>query len=149
MVIPSIGLYEGTFKAGKFHGYGSYEMKENEVYDGNFREGLFHGHGLLRTNTYTYVGEHQANSKSGYGILDDTITGNKYIGMFADNKRTGAGLCIAMNGDYFEGIFVNDELAGGGVVVFENGYYYEGEMSMNGPTGKGIYYMPHRSLVKA
>ncbi|XP_055854905.1 alsin homolog [Episyrphus balteatus] len=146
MAIPSVGVYEGNFKAGKFHGYGCFEMNNNEVYDGNFRDGLFHGHGLLRTNTYTYVGDYQFNSKSGYGILDDMISGDKYMGMFADNKRVGAGTCITMNGDYFEGIFVNDELTGQGIAVFENDYYFEGELTMHGPAGKGTYYMPHGTI---
>lgn len=146
MAIPSVGVYEGNFKAGKFHGHGCFEMNNNEIYDGNFREGLFHGHGLLRTNTFTYVGDYQFNSKSGYGILDDNVTGDKYMGMFADNKRVGAGTCITMNGDYFEGIFVNDELTGQGIAVFANDYYFEGELTMNGPAGKGTYYMPHGTI---
>ncbi|XP_036346682.1 alsin homolog isoform X2 [Rhagoletis pomonella] len=142
MVIPSVGVYEGNFKGGKFNGHGTYELKENEIYEGHFCEGLFHGHGMLRSNSYTYVGEYQANAKCGYGILDDMITGDKYMGMFADNKRVGAGICITMNGDYFEGLFTNDELAGTGIAVLENGYYYEGELSVDGPIGKGVYYLP-------
>ncbi|XP_011202952.2 alsin homolog [Bactrocera dorsalis] len=142
MVIPSVGLYEGQFKADKFHGHGTYELKDNEVYEGHFREGLFHGHGMQRSNNCTYVGEFQANAKCGYGILDDMLTGDKYMGMFADNKRVGAGICITMNGDYFEGLFANDELAGPGIAVLEKDYYYEGELSLQGPIGKGAYYMP-------
>ncbi|XP_053954375.1 alsin homolog isoform X1 [Anastrepha ludens] len=142
MVMPSVGIYEGHFKSGKFHGHGTYELKENEVYEGHFRDGLFHGHGTQRSNSYTYVGEYQANAKCGYGILDDMLTGDKYMGMFADNKRVGAGICITMNGDYFEGLFANDELAGNGIAVLERDYYYEGELSVHGPNGKGTYYMP-------
>ncbi|CAD7005165.1 unnamed protein product [Ceratitis capitata] len=142
MVIPSVGLYEGHFKAGKFHGHGTYELKNNDVYEGHFREGLFHGHGTLRSNFFIYVGEFQANSKCGYGIMDDMSTGDKYMGMFADNKRVGAGICITMKGNYFEGFFSNDELAGTGIAVLENDLYYEGELSLHGPIGKGTYYMP-------
>ncbi|XP_055907904.1 alsin homolog [Eupeodes corollae] len=146
MAIPSVGVYEGSFKAGKFHGHGCFEMNNNEVYEGNFRDGLFHGHGLLRTNTYTYVGDYQFNVKCGYGILDDMVSGDKYMGMFVDNKRVGAGTCITMTGDYFEGIFVNDELMGQGIAVFENDYYFEGELTMRGPAGKGTYYMPNGTI---
>lgn len=142
MVIPSVGLYEGNFKAGKFHGHGVYEMRDNEIYDGNFRDGLFHGHGSMRSNTYNYVGEFKENQRCGYGVLDDMVLGDKYMGMFAENKRVGAGTCITMNGDYFEGMFMNDVLAGTGIAVFENEYYYEGELTMQGPNGKGSYYMP-------
>ncbi|XP_067645813.1 alsin homolog [Eurosta solidaginis] len=149
MVIPSVGLYEGNFRAGKFHGYGIYELKENEIYEGHFRDGQFHGHGMLRSNSYTYVGEYQANAKCGYGVLDDMLTGDKYLGMFADNKRVGAGLCITMNGDYFEGLFANHELAGTGIAVLENDYYYEGELSVHGPIGSGTYYMPSNISAEA
>ncbi|XP_037957267.1 alsin homolog [Teleopsis dalmanni] len=144
MLLPSVGLYEGEFKAGKFHGYGKFEMKDKEEYEGYFRDNLFHGHGMLRSNYYTYMGEFQANTKSGYGVLDDMVTGDKYMGMFADNKRAGAGTCITMDGNYFEGIFANDEMVGTGIAVFENECYYEGELTMRGPNGKGTYYMSNK-----
>ena len=148
MVIPSMGLYEGHFKAGKFHGHGVYEMRDNETYDGHFRDGVFHGHGQMRSNNYTYVGEFKDNHRNGYGVLDDTQTGDKYMGMFAENRRVGAGTCITMNGDYFEGMFVNDMLMGTGIAVFENDYYYEGELNMMGPNGRGTYYMPTIAAVE-
>ncbi|XP_016990812.1 alsin homolog [Drosophila rhopaloa] len=147
MVIPSSGLYVGHFKGGRFHGYGVYETHskdspESEVYEGNFCEGLFHGHGMMRNNRYIYVGEYQANARSGYGVIEDLVSGDKYMGMFADNKRSGIGSCITNRGDYFEGSFSGDDLMGSGVAVFENDYYYEGELTLNGPNGRGEYYMP-------
>ncbi|KAH8270174.1 hypothetical protein KR018_005200 [Drosophila ironensis] len=148
MVIPATGLYVGHFKGGRFHGHGVYEMhskdspQESEVYEGNFCEGLFHGHGMMRNNRYIYVGEYQANARSGYGVMEDLVTGDKYMGMFADNKRAGVGSCITNRGDYFEGSFAGDDLVGNGVAVFENDYYYEGELTLHGPSGRGEYYMP-------
>ncbi|XP_017042362.1 alsin homolog [Drosophila ficusphila] len=147
MVIPASGLYVGHFKGGRFHGHGVYEMHskdspESEVYEGNFCEGLFHGHGMMRNNRYIYVGEYQANVRSGYGVIEDLVSGDKYMGMFADNKRSGIGSCITNRGDYFEGNFSGDDLMGSGVAVFENDYYYEGELTLHGPNGRGEYYMP-------
>ncbi|KAH8315549.1 hypothetical protein KR059_001230 [Drosophila kikkawai] len=147
MVIPSTGLYVGHFKGGRFHGHGVYEMHckdapESEIYEGNFCEGLFHGHGMMRNNRYIYVGEYQANARCGYGVLEDLVSGDKYMGMFADNKRAGIGSCITNRGDYFEGNFAADDLLGNGVAVFENDYYYEGELTLQGPSGRGEYYMP-------
>ncbi|XP_030385901.1 alsin homolog [Scaptodrosophila lebanonensis] len=148
MVIPSNGVYVGSFKGGRFHGHGSYEMNGNEVYEGNFFEGLFHGHGTFRSNRYIYVGEYQANVRCGYGVLEDLQTGDKYMGMFADNKRMGVGICITGRGDYFAGTFIGDELMSTGVAVFENEYYYEGELTLRGPNGKGEYYMPNGAVLK-
>ena len=34
--------------------------------------------------------------KSGYGVLDETIGGNKYLGMFHDSKKHGFGVYISM-----------------------------------------------------
>ncbi|CAD7080330.1 unnamed protein product [Hermetia illucens] len=146
MLLPSVGMYEGSFRGGKFHGYGIYEMRDNEIYEGNFRDGLFEGHGTLRGNTYTYVGQFAKNAKHGYGILDDAMSGDKYMGMFVDNKRSGPGICITMNGDYFEGIYRNDVLSGDGLAIFENGNYYEGELGMHGPSGHGKYYIPQTEV---
>ncbi|KAH8388833.1 hypothetical protein KR215_001908, partial [Drosophila sulfurigaster] len=146
MVIPSTGVYVGNFKGGRFHGYGVYEINgsgnDTEVYEGNFCEGLFHGHGMMRNNRYIYVGEYMANTRSGYGVMEDLLSGDKYMGMFADNKRCGIGSCITNRGDYFEGNFASDDLTGNGVAVFENDYYYEGELTLQGPNGRGEYYMP-------
>lgn len=148
MVTPSSGLYVGHFKGGRFHGHGVYEIHskdspESEVYEGNFCEGLFHGHGMMRNNRYIYVGEYQANARSGYGVMEDLVTGDKYMGMFVDNKRSGIGNCVTNHGDYFEGNFAGDDLVGNGVAVFENDYYYEGELTLHGPNGRGEYYMPN------
>ncbi|XP_030566546.1 alsin homolog [Drosophila novamexicana] len=147
MVIPSSGVYVGNFKGGRFHGYGVYELNgsdahDSEIYEGNFYEGLFHGHGMMRNNRYIYVGEYVANTRNGYGVLEDLVSGDKYMGMFADNKRSGSGSCITNRGDYFEGNFAADDLCGSGVAVFENDYYYEGELTLQGPNGRGEYYMP-------
>ncbi|KAL7731427.1 hypothetical protein ACLKA6_010584 [Drosophila palustris] len=147
MVIPSTGVYVGNFKGGRFHGYGVYEINGNgahdsEIYEGNFCEGLFHGHGMMRNNRYIYVGEYMANTRSGYGVMEDLNSGDKYMGMFVDNKRSGTGSCITNRGDYFEGNFAADDLTGSGVAVFENDYYYEGELTLHGPNGRGEYYMP-------
>ncbi|KAH8373502.1 hypothetical protein KR009_011712 [Drosophila setifemur] len=147
MVIPSTGIYVGNFKGGRFHGHGVYEIHgkdspESEIYEGNFCDGRFHGHGMMRNNRYMYVGEYQGNARSGYGVMEDLVTGDKYMGMFVDNKRFGIGNCITNRGDYFEGSFAGDDLVGNGVAVFENDNYYEGELTLRGPNGRGEYYMP-------
>lgn len=142
MYTPSLGHYDGDFLNGKYHGYGVLKMINQELYEGHFKEGLFYGHGVITTAQYTYIGEFVAGQKCGYGVLDDSVTGEKYMGMFVDNKRIGFGISITMDGKYFEGMFAGDLLAGEGVAVFENGSYYEGELTAFGPNGKGTLFLP-------
>ncbi|XP_061401288.1 alsin homolog [Musca vetustissima] len=141
MFLPKIGLYKGNFKNGKFWGHGTLIMNEKEIYDGNFRNGFFHGHGHLQHPECVYIGEFEDNVKCGYGVMHQLMSGEKYLGMFADNKRIGSGICITASGNYFEGFFANGELSGKCIAVFPNQYYYEGECSQIGPSGAGKYYM--------
>lgn len=142
MFLPKVGLYKGNFKNGKFWGRGTLIINEKELYEGNFRNGLFNGHGHMQHSDYVYIGEFVDNHKSGYGVLDRTAVGEKYLGLFSDNKRVGNGICITSNGNYFEGSFANDELTGKSTAIFPNGFYYEGESTLNGPNGQGKYFMP-------
>uniref|UniRef100_A0A1B0GA97 VPS9 domain-containing protein n=1 Tax=Glossina morsitans morsitans TaxID=37546 RepID=A0A1B0GA97_GLOMM len=142
MYSPKVGSYKGSFRNGKFSGYGKLVISEKKIYEGYFRNGLFHGHGHFKQNDSVYIGEFQDNNKSGYGVLDYIICGDKYMGSFADNKRCGDGIYITSNGDYFEGAFVNDELTGKCSALFQNHSFYEGELTLAGPNGLGKYYMP-------
>lgn len=142
MFTPNLGIYEGNFESGKFHGFGVLEMKNKGCYEGNFKDGQYFGHGIMRCDSYTYIGEFRNNVKTGYGVLDETNSGDKYMGMFVDNKKNGFGICITMDGNYFTGLFVNDSLYGDGMAILANGSYYEGDLTMIGPNGKGSFYVP-------
>lgn len=142
MFTPGIGIYEGDFVAGKYHGYGVLEMRNRGTYEGNFKDGMQHGHGVLRADQFTYIGEFRNDMMHGYGVLDNAITGDKYLGMFSENKKNGHGISITMDGNYFEGNFVADKLCGHGVAVFDNGSYYEGDLTFGGPDGKGTLFLP-------
>lgn len=146
MYTPRVGIYEGDFERGKYHGYGVLELQNSSraMYEGNFRNGMYNGHGMLMNDEGTYIGEFVDNHRQGYGVLDETWTGNKYMGMFLEGKKQGRGICITMAGDYFEGQFQQDQLSGRGVASFEangHGSYYEGDMTIAGPSGKGVMYM--------
>lgn len=147
MMIPAQGLYEGQFLNGKFHGYGIFEMENNRIYDGFFKDNTFHGHGVLRTSNYTYMGDFALGKESGYGILDDSVNGDKYMGMFEKGKPNGIGICIKMNGDYFEGVFSNGEITDKGVAYFsDSGNYYKGELKFKGPAGSGQYFVLSKEI---
>lgn len=144
MFTPGVGVYVGDFVAGRYHGRGVLEQRSGRAskYAGHFRGGLYDGHGVLQTDQYTYVGEFRAGRKSGYGVLDDAVAGDKYMGTFAEDKRSGAGVLITMEGGYFEGGFVEDRLCGEGVAMLADGVWYEGEMTAWGPSGKGSLCVP-------
>ena len=39
------------------------------------------------------------------GVLDDIIAGEKYMGMWSNNEKSGQGCVVNFNGIYCEGIF--------------------------------------------
>lgn len=127
-----------------------------------------HGHCTLIDDHKTYYGEYQNGARNGYGVLDDSNTGEKYMGMFqgepsnstqfnlvslihsftrsTDDRRHGPGVCITGDGHYFEGMFVDNELNGNGVAIFNQGMYYEGDMIIHAPNGRGTLYLPVESI---
>lgn len=146
-IVPGISCYEGIFNCGKYHGYGTLEIQsQNGTYEGSFKVGMEHGHGVLINDQITYIGEFANGTQNGFGVLDNAHTGEKYMGLFAENKKNGRGFCITVDGEYFEGTFVDDELCGTGVAVFTDGSYYEGELTMQGPNGRGILYLPREPV---
>lgn len=146
MFSPSHGTYEGSMENGKFHGFGILESKSKERYKGNFKNGDFWGHGKLENDRCEYVGEFAKGWKSGYGVLDDRYTGDKYLGMFENNKKCGLGTIFTIEGDCFNGNFVDDILTGEGIALLVDGSFYKGELSVHGPNGKGTLYTGSNKL---
>lgn len=160
MFTPKVGVYVGEFAACRYHGRGVLEQRRgggggsgsaasassSGRYEGHFRHGLFEGHGVRQTaDGCTYVGEFRGGRRWGYGVLDDAVAGDKYMGTFVDDRRSGAGVLMTMEGGYFEGVFVEDRLNGEGVAVLAGdggGAWYEGEMTAWGPSGRGTMYVP-------
>lgn len=83
LVIPNVSCYEGQFINGKYHGCGTMKLQHlNGTIEGCFKNGLEHGHCTVIDDQKTYYGEYQNGVRSGYGVLDDSNTGEKYMGMF-------------------------------------------------------------------
>lgn len=83
LVVPNVSCYEGHFINGKYHGCGTMKLQHlNGTVDGFFKNGLEHGHCTLIDDHKTYYGEYQNGAHNGYGVLDDSNTGEKYMGMF-------------------------------------------------------------------
>lgn len=98
------------------NGRGIMKYTTGDVFDGYFKDGLPHGHGIRKQGHFManvasmYVGEWVSGMKTGYGVMDDIITGEKYLGNWLDNKKHGGGLIVTSDGIYHEGIFNQDIL---------------------------------------
>ncbi|XP_067007576.2 alsin [Anabrus simplex] len=143
--IPGISTYEGQWRDGQQNGQGTLKYSGGDIYEGHFKDGFPHGHGVRKEGHFmasvasVYVGEWVAGIKQGYGVMDDIITGEKYLGSWSNNLKNGCGLIVTLDGIYYEGIFQQGVLTGRGVMVFEDGTHYEGEFRGAGVfSGKGI-----------
>ncbi|XP_015114192.1 alsin [Diachasma alloeum] len=144
MEVPTQGIYEGMWRDGVQNGCGVFRYINGDVYEGIFKDGVPHGHGSKREGHFmasvatVYIGEWAAGVKSGYGVMDDIMTGEKYLGSWSGDMKHGCGLIVTLDGIYYEGVFVQDVLTGHGVMVFEDGTHYEGEFKSAGTfCGKG------------
>jgi len=52
-----------------------------------------------------YTGEWLGDRCHGYGVHDDVMHGEKYLGMWQNDVRHGDGLLVTLDGMYFEGNF--------------------------------------------
>lgn len=135
------GVYEGHWKDNQQNGIGILNYTNGDIYKGSFKDGLPHGHGVLRKgnfNTSTasiYIGEWLCGSKSGYGVMDDIMAGEKYLGNWSDNKKHGNGVIVTSEGVYYEGTFNQDVFTGFGLMILKDGTYYEGEFKGVGVLG--------------
>lgn len=76
-----------------------------------------------------------AGSKCGYGVMDDIMSGEKYLGNWSDNKKHGNGVIVTSEGVYYEGAFNQDVFSGFGLMILKDGTYYEGEFKGVGVLG--------------
>ncbi|XP_065083936.1 alsin homolog [Ochlerotatus camptorhynchus] len=146
-------VYEGDFYDGKYNGFGKLKSSNTSAsqyfkYHGYFKDDRYSGYGTLITSAYQYNGNFVNDLKEGFGVIEDSLNGVKYIGMFANDKKYGNGILITTNGTYYAGLFANDVLSNsaGGLAIFPSGIYYKGELTIDGPNGKGVFYYPEREI---
>ena len=96
MKFGSNGKYEGTFKAHKKEGEGTYCFEDGSVYVGNFVNDLREGKGKM---TYS--------------------DGESFNGDFKKGLRWGEGKYIFHNGDIYTGSYVNDLREGNGKYIIK------------------------------
>ena len=103
---PGVGgsVYEGSWKDGKMCGYGVLKYANGDFYEGTFRDGQPSGHGTLKRGHFLtsaaslYVGQWEGGQKSGYGVMDDIVTGEKYMGMWLADAKHGQAVLVTIDG---------------------------------------------------
>ena len=138
-------VYDGNWKNDQLDGNGSISYPNGDVYKGMLKNGQPHGQGvfkqgkLMGSGASVYTGEFQGGLKHGYGVLDDIVTGEKYMGMWANDLKSGAGCVITLDGVYYEGHFLNGKMVGRGLAIFEDNAVYEGNFADAGIfSGQGV-----------
>ncbi|XP_071103612.1 alsin-like isoform X2 [Haliotis cracherodii] len=126
---------EGEWKDGKLNGYGSTRYSNGDCYEGYFKDGQRFGHGTYRqgrhmsSNASIHIGEWLADKRHGYGVQDDILRGEKYMGIWNDDARHGKGIVVTLDGMYFEGTFSANKLTGFGLMLTEDNSCYEGQFA--------------------
>ncbi|KAI8761234.1 alsin, partial [Biomphalaria glabrata] len=138
-------IQKGHWKDGKLNGKGIISYANGDYYEGYFQDGQRFGHGMLQRGRHksncssVYIGEWLNNQKDGYGVHDDILKGEKYMGMWVENFRHGSGVLVTLDGMYFEGTFVQNKLTGFGVMISDDNTLYEGDfVGTTYLSGKGV-----------
>uniref|UniRef100_A0A4W4FDB9 Alsin-like PH-like domain-containing protein n=1 Tax=Electrophorus electricus TaxID=8005 RepID=A0A4W4FDB9_ELEEL len=127
--------YQGQWKDGKMHGFGTLRYASGEVYEGSFQENMRHGHGMMRsgklnsTSPSVFIGQWVQDKRTGYGVFDDITRGEKYMGLWQDDQRQGTGVIVTQFGLYYEGNFSGNKMMGTGVLLSEDDTTFEGDFS--------------------
>ncbi|XP_053087661.1 alsin isoform X2 [Pangasianodon hypophthalmus] len=147
--------YQGHWKDGKMHGFGTFRYATGEVYEGSFQDNMRHGHGMLRsgklnsTSPSVFIGQWLNDKKTGYGVFDDITRGEKYMGVWQDDQKQGNGVIVTQFGLYYEGAFSSNKMMGTGVLLSEDDTAFEGDFSEDWTlNGKGTLTMPNGDYIE-
>ncbi|TPX36237.1 hypothetical protein SmJEL517_g01580 [Synchytrium microbalum] len=115
---PTIGTYEGERNdKGQRHGQGKNLFPNGDSYDGQYSEGLRGGHGTYRWK----------------------VSGARYVGSYAEDKKHGEGLLVYPDGSKYRGGFVAGKRSGFGTYLYANGDVYKGHWEDDAKHGPGEY----------
>uniref|UniRef100_A0A8C7JUU4 Alsin Rho guanine nucleotide exchange factor ALS2 n=1 Tax=Oncorhynchus kisutch TaxID=8019 RepID=A0A8C7JUU4_ONCKI len=147
--------YQGHWRDGKMHGFGTYRYATGQVYEGSFHENIRQGHGMLSSgkligsSSSVFVGQWLQDKKMGYGVFDDITRGEKYMGLWSDDQRQGSGVVVTQFGLYYEGTFSDNKMMGTGLLVSDDDTAFEGEFSEDWtPNGKGYLSMSNGDSIE-
>ncbi|KAK6315502.1 hypothetical protein J4Q44_G00150310 [Coregonus suidteri] len=147
--------YQGHWRDGKMHGFGTYKYATGQVYEGSFHDNIRQGHGMLSSgkligsSSSVFVGQWLQDKKMGYGVFDDITRGDKYMGLWVDDQRQGNGVVVTQFGLYYEGAFSNNKMMGTGLLVSDDDTAFKGEFSDDWtPNGKGTLSMSNGDFIE-
>lgn len=160
-----LGIYEGEFQEGVFHGKGTftYESKESyvgewknnaadgqgiyfsadgevELYNGGWRSDKRHGRGVAQPRVFdgpSYSGEYLEDKYHGNGELKEL--GTSYNGTFVKGKFEGQGRFVWPDGGSHIGGFKDGAISGFGVRLWATGATYRGGWKDGKMHGSGVY----------
>uniref|UniRef100_A0A6U6BX21 C2 domain-containing protein n=2 Tax=Guillardia theta TaxID=55529 RepID=A0A6U6BX21_GUITH len=125
------------FLAG-FTGFREVDWGKGHKYNGYWKDGKMHGYGTLDSPEGQYVGEFAEHQKCGSGRLM-LKNGMMYIGTFDQDLFHGKGALNYSDNSAYSGEFLHGRRHGQGTIVFENGDVYEGEWVEGRREGLGLY----------
>lgn len=159
MIYKNASKYDGTWKDGKYEGYGELTTGQDSI-AGEWKDGQLDGYATVQTPLYLYEGTWEKNQPEGLGyvLFADSSSysggwtqgkkdghgdyvysnGDVYLGNWENNKRQGSGRYFSKNFVY-SGDWDNDTIAGQGLLTFTNGDYYSGAFAHNKKNGNGFY----------
>lgn len=130
-------VYNGFFRSGTYHGWGTLQWNDGECYEGQWQWGVQDGFGTYRWQSGdTYTGEYAAGIRSGVGKLT-YADGTTAVGMFQDGELHGLGAKRYPDGNVYAGRFVHGQMQGVGTLLYANGSKYVGEFADGNYHGDG------------
>ena len=128
-------VFDGMWKNDRFEGRGKIFHHNGDYYEGMLKEGRPHGQGIFKQGKFmgsgasVYNGEWSGGLRHGYGVSDDIISGEKYMGMWMNDMKNGPGCVVTLDGVYYEGSFNHNKMTGKGLMLFEDETSYEGHFA--------------------
>ena len=111
------GRYEGDSDQGHPHGSGVRHFRNGCVYEGTFKNGMMDGAGSMKNKEgrVFYEGEFKEGQRHGQGRFS-TKSGVVYEGAWEDGERNGHGREMNKRGSKYVGIFKDDRIVGPGIL---------------------------------
>jgi len=137
------GAYNGSYKDGKFHGFGEQKDDNGGVYIGFFSEGLRHGMGTFTSPDCTiYHGPWQNGHANGFGTKNYLT--RQYKGNFLNGEPKGQGIMWFTNGTSYTGGFLEGNFYGIGTYIYNQnqqlkGVFQNGQLVLNSKAANAIY----------
>jgi len=114
-------------------------ISKGTIYEGEFKNGTPHGFGtFIFPNVGRYTGQLVDGHQEGYGTFTDA-QGNEYVGDFKNGHPHGNGSVLENNGGKYMGTYIDGKRHGRGTYTYPNGDKYVGEFKNGVHEGQGTF----------